>query len=50
MAKEALMTGLSTKRSDKDLLKAAGQSAVTKKNLVSLAKAGGKAAIMAKPF
>ena len=49
MAREALVTGLATKGSVKDRLKAAGQRAVTKKNLVSLAKAGGKAA-MARPF
>lgn len=49
MAREALMTGLATKGSVKDRLKAAGERAVTQKNLVSLAKAGGKAA-MARPF
>ena len=49
MAKEALMTGLATKGSVKDRLKAAGQTALTKKNLVGLAKVGGRAA-MARPF
>ena len=49
MAKEALISGLSAKGSVKDRLKAAGQSALTKNNHVSLAKAGGKAA-MARPF
>ena len=50
MAKLALMTGLATEGSVNDRLKAAGQSAVTKKNLVSLAKAGGNAAMMARSF
>ena len=49
MAREALMTGLATKGSVKDRLKAAGQSALTKKNLVGLAKVGRRAA-MARPF
>ena len=50
MAKQALMTGLATEGSVKDRLKAAGQSALSKKNLVGLAKAGGKAAMMSRPF
>ena len=42
MAKEALLTGLAAKGSVKDRMKAAGQTALTKKNLMGLAKAGGK--------
>ena len=49
MAKEALMAGLKSDGSVKKRLKAAGQTALTKRNLVSLAKAGRKAA-MARPF
>ena len=49
MVKEALMTGLATKGSARDRLKAAGQTALTKKNLVGLAQAGRKS-VMARPF
>ena len=49
MAKEALVSGLAAKGSIKDRLKAASQTALTKNNLMGLAKAGGKAA-MACPF
>ena len=50
MAKEAILSGLSDKGSDKESLKSAGQTALTKKNLVGLAKAGGKAAMVRRPF
>ena len=49
MAKKAIMAGLTAKGSAKDRLKAAGQTALTKRNLMGLAKAGGKAG-MARPF
>ena len=49
MAKEALMTGLAAKGSVRDRLKAGGQTALTKRNLVGLTKAGRKA-VMAHPF
>ena len=49
MAKQAVMAGLAADGSVKDRLKAAGQTALTKKNLVGLAKAGRKGA-MARPF
>ena len=49
MAKQAIMAGLASDGSVKDRLRAAGQTALTKKNLVGLAKAGRKAA-MARPF
>ena len=53
MARQALMAGLSADGSVKKRLKAAGQTALTKKNLVGLAKAGrkpGRKAVMARPF
>ena len=49
MAKQAIMAGLASDGSVKDRLRAAGQTALTKRNLVGLAKAGRKAA-MARPF
>ena len=49
MVQEALMKGMSTKGSVKDRLKAAGQTALTKQNLMGLAKAG-KTAALARPF
>ena len=49
MAKEALMAGLKSEGSVKKRLKAASQTALTKQNLTSLAKAGRKS-VMARPF
>jgi len=49
MAKEALMAGLQSEGSVKQRLRAAGQTALTKRNLVTLAKAGRKS-VMARPF
>ena len=49
MAKQAIMAGLVSDGSVNDRLRAAGQTAITEKNLVGLAKAGRKAA-MARPF
>ena len=49
MAKQAVMAGFAADGSVKDRFKAAGQTALTKKNLVGLAKAGRKGA-MARPF
>ena len=43
MAKEALMAGLASDGSVKERLKAAGQTALTRKNLVGLTKAGSRA-------
>ena len=50
MAKKAVMAGLAADGSVKDRLRAAGQSALTKKNLVGLAKAGRRGAMVKRPF
>ena len=49
MAKKAVMAGLASKGTIKERLKAASQSALTKENLLHLAKTGGDV-IMARPF
>ena len=49
MVQEAITTGLSTKGSIRDRLKAGAQTALSKKNLMGLANAG-KTAVLARPF
>ena len=49
MAKKAVMAGLAADGSVKDRLRAAEQTALTKENLMGLAKTGGDA-VMARPF
>ena len=49
MAKQALIAGLAADSSIKNRLKAASQSALTKKNILSLAKAESRA-VIARPF
>ena len=49
MAKQALIAGLTTNSSVKSRLKAANQTALMKKNLMGLPKAG-SCAVIARPF
>ena len=49
MAKKAVMAGLASKGTVKERLKAASQSALSKENLMGLAKTG-RDVIMARPF